>query len=521
MIEYGGVTWQVRTADVAVLRGWLERHWAAASGGGDHVVKGDRGGHVAIVDGLVLKVYRRRAGAGGWLAGCLRSRARRAFRAAQRLTGLGLPVPQPVAWAVIRHGGSIRREYLVTREVPDAHLLQHWMARAELPAPTRESIVTQLGALLGGFHRAGVTNRDFKDGNTLVAESKTGVTVTAIDMDGVRRAWRTGHRLVRRDLMPVVNSLALYEWDTPDALRRLLAAYNAAAGTSYGDRVLPRPSDTPDPAAPGWNRRRRRVRQTGCGMRTLTIHTPSEEPHWNTLGLCFWQGRLTGLEAVCASPEAIVHVGGVAASPRRFYFKRFLMRSPADRVKHLIRRSRAWRAWQGGALLVRHGLPAPRTVCVVEERVYGMVRGSGLVTEAVADAVPLDGLLGGESGGTLAGPARRTVLRALAREVARMHAAGLVHGDMRHGNILCVGQPEDMQFYWLDNERTRPSHRLHERARNLVQLNMLAPGTLSRTDRLRFWQAYREARGLAEADTARLLRHVLAWTQRRWHARGW
>jgi tRNA A-37 threonylcarbamoyl transferase component Bud32 len=526
IVQYGGLRWHVQATDADALQAWLRQHWTAASDGPRHLVKADAGGQVSIAGGMVLKVYRRRAGAGGRIAGCLRSRARRAFRFGHLLAGRGLPVPRPVAWAVARRYGAVHEEYLITREVPGARLLQHWLAQSTLDAGVRDAILDQLGALLGGFHRAGVTNRDFKDGNVLVAETASGVAVFGVDMDGVRRVRLTGQRLIGRDLLPVVNSLALYGWDTEPALHRLLASYCAASGNACDEAILPYPTDRVDRVAAGWEVRRRTVRLKALGTRTLDIHTPRELPEWKRLGLCFWQGRLPGLAAVRSSPEAVVHVGDVASDGRRYYFKRFLMRSAADRVKHLVRRSRARRAWLGGARMAEQGLHVPPVVCVVEERVYGVVRGSGLVTEAVPGALPLDALLaGGVDGGGLAWQDRRALLGALAREVARLHAAGLVHGDMRHGNILCVcdatrGAGEGaVCFHWLDNERTRACARRHERARNLVQLNMLAPGVVSRTDRLRFWQAYVAARGLAEKDAARLLQHVLDWTSRRWRER--
>ncbi len=518
-LEHDGVCWHVPAEEAGALGAWFARHWTDASRGREHVVKADAAGHVAIVDGLVLKVYRRRAGLAGWLAGYFRSRACRAFRTGQRLFAAGLQVPQPVAWAARRRWGSVRCEYLVTREAVDARLLMHWLAGTGTEPVLREAIVGRLGSLLGGFHRAGFTNRDFKDGNILVSRSGGAVVVHAIDMDGVRPTVRIGTRQFQRDVLPLINSLALFAWDTPALLRCLLAAYNEASGMAFGEDALPCPRDTVDAGMPGWSCRRRLVRLTGMGAREIAIHTPMGQEAWRRWGHCFWQGRLSALTAVRSSPEAEVHRGVVDDAGQGYFFKRFLMRSSADRWKHLVRGSRGMRAWRGGDLAARHGLHVPRAVCVVEERVHGMVRGSGLVTEAVADAVGLDTLLA--IGAPVSTSARRALIAALGRDVARWHAAGLVHGDMRHGNVLCVGEPSQARFYWLDNERTRRCARRHEQARNLVQLNMLHPRALSRTDRMRFWKAYTAARGLATDDASRLLRHILSWSRRRWRERGW
>src|SRR5271168_527419 len=50
--------------------------------------------------------------------------------------------------------------------------------------------------------------------------------------------------------------------------------------------------------------------------------------------------------------------------------------------------------------------------------------------------------------------ARRVVLRALGAEVARLHRAGYIHGDLSPFNIFVTGV-EPPQFVFIDHERTR------------------------------------------------------------------
>jgi hypothetical protein len=88
--------------------------------------------------------------------------------------------------------------------------------------------------------------------------------------------------------------------------------------------------------------------------------------------------------------------------------------------------------------------------------------------------------------------ARRVVLRALGAEVARLHRAGYIHGDLTPWNIFITGL-EPPQFVFIDHERTRRtilSRFERPRMRNLVQLGHLELSGITNTDRMRVWYGY-------------------------------
>lgn len=104
---------------------------------------------------------------------------------------------------------------------------------------------------------------------------------------------------------------------------------------------------------------------------------------------------------------------------------------------------------------------------------------------------------------------KRDLLRRLGTEVARLHAAGFVHGDLVPPNLRW----RDGTFVFLDNDRTRrawPGAR-----RNLVQLGRFVVPGVTASDRARVLHAYASARGF---DRRR--RHRLgAWVMRKIVAR--
>jgi len=110
---------------------------------------------------------------------------------------------------------------------------------------------------------------------------------------------------------------------------------------------------------------------------------------------------------------------------------------------------------------------------------------------------------------------RRAMLHALGAEIARLHRAGFIHGDLTPYNLFVVrGEPP--RFILVDHERTRrtifPGKRRRQ-LRNLVQLGRFDLPGLSRTDRMRVLRAY--AGGLTGAPWRSLRRRASALLERR------
>lgn len=188
----------------------------------------------------------------------------------------------------------------------------------------------------------------------------------------------------------------------------------------------------------------------------------------------------------------------------QLYYKEFLPRSPLESLKALVRGSRASRARKHGDALRYAGLAAPENVAwgkLDTGREY-------LFTRAVAGedvgqwlcALPM-------SARSEKLQTRRELLIALGTFIGRMHALGFIHGDLRPGNVLAHQADGQFHFTLIDNERTvqhlpPPGTLL---LKNLMQLNMLPPTVISRTDRMRFFRAWHQQNPELTAIEARLL----------------
>ena len=205
---------------------------------------------------------------------------------------------------------------------------------------------------------------------------------------------------------------------------------------------------------------------------------------------------------------------------RHLYYKEFRPRSPAENIKALLRGSRAQRARRNGDALLHAGIPAPPNVAwgqLDRGREYlfmGEVPGQGI-------DLWLRDALRGELPGQLA--QRGRMMDQLGVFIGRVHATGFIHGDLRPGNVLASLEGGRFRFSLIDNERTvrfkaPPGKGL---LRNLMQLNMLPPETLSLTARARFFRSWRrQMKDLSRLECAVLGTEANRWAMRRMNEKG-
>lgn len=271
------------------------------------------------------------------------------------------------------------------------------------------------------------------------------------------------------------------------------------------------------PGGPEWRCLLRRR-----GLRAVRVWSRAGEPEFAGIADLIGKELPAGFARVPSAATSVV-LRGPSPQGGTLYVKRYLMRDATDRLKHLLfRASRARRALRGAELFRSRGFDAPRPVLLLEDSILGVTVRSALVSDDAGAGFRAAAWWTTEGWPSLGRGDRRALIRALAAHVAAMHGEGLVHGDMRGGNLLARRAAEGWSFCWLDTEGNRRFRRvpLRWRSKNLVQLNMLRGGIGPR-DRAAFWRAYRVAAGLPAAQSRQLRRLVAARTAVRWAKRGW
>jgi tRNA A-37 threonylcarbamoyl transferase component Bud32 len=169
-----------------------------------------------------------------------------------------------------------------------------------------------------------------------------------------------------------------------------------------------------------------------------------------------------------------------------------------SRVRAVVWVSKARAEAERTRAVAARGVPAPQLLAVGQS-----AEGSYLVTRTVAGARPLTAFLEEEL--PRFAPVRQARVRqalaaALGRFLARMHAGGVLHADLHPGNLLLRLTPDDQpELYLIDLYAVRLGPPLDWRPSrdNLVVLNRWFVLRASRSDRLRCWRAYCDARAHA------------------------
>lgn len=202
------------------------------------------------------------------------------------------------------------------------------------------------------------------------------------------------------------------------------------------------------------------------------------------------------------------------------FYKLFLPRSPLERLKAILRGSRATRARRHNDELRYAGINAPLNVAwgqLPQNREY-------LISTAVPGAGVDHWLLRTlATTGTQQGRQRNALMQQLGVFIGRLHHSGFVHGDLRTGNVLAEVRGGRFQFALIDNERNSrhdmPPGKLL--LKNLMQLNMHTPDELSRRERWRFFAAWRrQMRELSDTEARLLAQEAFQWAMRRLDAKG-
>src|SRR5262245_9520446 len=208
-------------------------------------------------------------------------------------------------------------------------------------------------------------------------------------------------------------------------------------------------------------------------------------------------------ETVKTGPHRTVY--RLALDSGDFYLKHFRIANWRALLQNLVRPSKAELEWRAAQRIAHLGLPTFEPVALGRLVRSGVVRDSFLVSRGIPEAVPLDQFVtaavlapdGTETQYEAAGlqnDLRQRLATALGELAARLHLAGIEHADFHAANILVCVSPDGKPRLWLiDLHKVhfgRPRSR-DARFKNLAILHQFFAGKTRRTDRLRFYRAYR------------------------------
>jgi len=253
---------------------------------------------------------------------------------------------------------------------------------------------------------------------------------------------------------------------------------------------------------------RRAIERDGWRFVILGVETPDAREALIKLALEAANGRGQLVRRTLHATTRVVEFADDSGMRGDVFIKLFDSPHGIGVLKRRFRGSRAQHLARIEAELNANGINAPEVLLVATERAGGREM---VVTRRA------EGMLAARH----IGPYResltrkRAVLQALGIEVARMHRAGFVHGDLTPFNVV-VASGNPLRIVFIDHERTIRSRsiRWRPRLRNLVQLGHYDIPGLTKMDRMRVWKAYAAEIGASAAVRRRMLAMLAARVKR-------
>jgi len=401
--------------------------------------------------------------------------AHREWRNLRRLHRAGVRVPEPRALAVLPGGDTL----LAMRHVEGLTFEQALAAGRR----SRRSLLLAVGDLVASFHAAGFAHWDLHQENLLIGEEGP----LLVDLQA---AWRVRSGWARRrDLGELDHSLqaslslaervrlraralGLERPFSPEARRRLRAVGRASGARGRAHSASRRRRAL----HPG----RRFARFRFEAARGLRLREVDEAALARALRA---HNKGQGVERL--EHDARARVSSVASEARPMVVKEFLRGSWARGLADAFRGSPARRAWLGGYGLQAHRIGAATPLAFLERRRLGVPIASTLVLEDLRPGLPADAIELREA------PAAE-VVDALARLALRLHARGVVHGDLEASHVWLARRDGRLEAKLTDLEGVRFPRKLSDasRLRALAELNASLPDSIPDASRCRAFALY-------------------------------
>jgi hypothetical protein len=251
-------------------------------------------------------------------------------------------------------------------------------------------------------------------------------------------------------------------------------------------------------------------------LRSRNVISPNWRDLLHTQNLDTVEGvyRLSSGQVITRSSSTEVRCVRIVAGTelRTIFVKKYWTRKPAQLWSGMFRgtffrQSKVRREYENLVQLRLWNLDAPEPLAFGEERYAGWLLRSYLISSGVPEPMPLDIFVTRYLPGLPLDDARRVrreLIANLAEYTRKLHEQSFVHHDYFWRNIL-LSRHEFHRFFLIDAHKGRrwfPWKEQRGRAKDLAALDAPAARYFRRTERLRFFLAYRRHQTLDPNDKA-------------------
>ena len=424
----------------------------------------------------------------GWRAvlGPLREpRVKREWRAARYLAGLGVPVAPAWAYGVKRRLWTLRMAFFAARFEEQRVSLRE--ALTGQPPREATALLQRAGRLVGGLLDRGFVHDDLHPGNILVGRGPGSLAPLLVtDLHRVRLGTvvtpRVRSLVIARLLHGLIGTVG------PAGRQRVL---RAAWGEALSKNELREAQTRVARDMQRLERRRRASRTRRCLLESGQFTRALPRPWVGVRRRSLSDERIAELvrehdDALRARDRRILKDGRKSRITCHgdVVVKESLDSGLGGRLRTRLAPSRHRRGYVGARRLEVAGVGTARPLA--------WMRAAGRHLKDLSPFPRLDHVVR-----RLARAGSRDALRRLldasADHMARLHAMGVYHGDLKGANVLVDDRVRPPRFHLVDTDSVRLMARPVDAARrwkNLAQLAASIPVSVTRTDRLRWWRRY-------------------------------
>ena len=448
---------------------------------------------------LIVKVFKR-SDIGSKIKSFFRpSRSGKEWKIGHKLSKRSLSTPPLVASGTSRKFGLLQKDYIISREIIGAKPLNVWIEenihRKSISYLEKKEIIHAFALFVRLVHDKGIYPSDFHQGNVLIKiEKDRPPEFYLIDLHSIRikRKLRLNHRI--KNLVQLND----FQISTTDRLR-FLKSYLSGKGIK-GIPVKTFAKRIGKKSLKDWNRlwakRKRKNLKPNKFAKIFEINSwvgmiQNDTDFFQTFQKINFSAQESGVKNIKNTPSVAVKELALTQSneSRCFIIKKYLQIGWVDKIKAVVRTSRAKRCWINAHNLLMRGISTPRPIAFAEKKRLGRVRESFFMSEKLPGAQASDLFL--------ADPSKRSFLKQeflfnLARQVRWMHQTNICHGDLKASNILVVlhEQRPGIFFVDLDGVKVCNSIRIKDIAKDLSRMKAAFSDILAQSQMEYFFRVY-------------------------------
>jgi tRNA A-37 threonylcarbamoyl transferase component Bud32 len=447
---------------------------------------------------LIIKVFKRPhlSDQLKYLVRC--SRSRKEWKIGRALSQRNISTPTLVACGVSRRFGLLKKDVVITYEVPAAEPLIQWVEKNIIQKPLvlreRNDMITALGHFVRKVHDQGIFSKDFHQGNILIkTEPGTPTLFYLIDLHSM---W-IKKEITRRDRIKMLAQFNNFRIPIADRLRFLNAYFQGEEQEKILKKALAQEIGLASLIhwQQLWQKRKKRSLRPGKGLETFAVDAWNGMIRKEYYFKKFFQVLLDKLGTNMKGAGSVVKEVFLQEKAKGLIIRYYNQTGFFSTLRSFFQISPAKRTWFTMHNLIMRGIPTLVPVAFGERKRWGILRDCFLAFEKIPAAtsgaiflkeLPETPLI-----------VKNTSLKErfifhLAQLIRWMHQTGICHRTLKSSDIGVTFDHEKVLLHVVnvDGMMIKKNVGINEVAKDLSTISLSFLHVLARKDQNFFFKIY-------------------------------